>query len=1357
MRTVSNLKAPICNLLLLLLPYCCIFSQEAHNPQIRFYTLEDGLSQVSSNDLLLDSSGFVWIATQDGLNKFDGNKFEQYKYDKVDSLTLSGNLTNKLLEDSDGKIWVGTIGNGLNYYDPKLEVFHRIKLEASPHVNEIISALAEDNRKNIWVASRLSGLYKISRTSNGDLVQDLFLEKEISGLLIDDNNTLWIGDTQGYIYKIDPTSEIKSNAKPITQVQGNAQAFYHTENQLLIGGDFGLHIYDIENQQTEIFDLSSGMELPTKHVLAFLKNDGQSVWIGTGSGIYLFDWINQRILKKILYQEDKTNGLSNGTVQALLKISKDQMLVGTANYPNLIDLAAPPFKNISKNQRGDQLLNDNVVFSIYKENDDLWVGTSDGGLNLIRKGRPYYFKFNKNTPNGFSGTVVRAIVKDDMNQRLWIATTRGINMIDLKTFNPDNPKFVVFQYDPANDNSINGDFLKDLVLDHNNNLWGATYGHGIFRLEYSDETNYKIYRYKNKVSDKNSLFNDFSDCITVDKENNLWIGTQSGLSKLSFDHEDYQNPVFTNFSKKENDPSSLVHNSVYDILIDKKDRIWLGTRSGFSQYLGNGKFKSWTQQKQFSNDVVYSIQNDQNGDLWLGTNDGLIKYNPDNDSFKQFNIEDGIQSKEFDIHARFIDPNGTIYLGGIGGVTYFHPNDLKAIDKPQHLYFSDLLVKGKTIKIKKEVNAILNQSLKETTQLKFKHNEFPFFLQFSSIDYRINKNVEYGYKLLPTDTEWIFLKEPEIQFLNLPAGNYTLLVNGFSRGKEWEQAPLQMNLDILPPWWATWWAYIVYIGIAVAFADRFYRFQLSKKMAVAESTRLKDLNEFKNSLYDNITHEFRTPLTVILGMADTLDTNVKHKSFEGAGKSLEMIRRNGKNLLHLVNELLDLAKVESGTMELNLVQTDAIPFVKYLSESFHSLAQAKNINLTVYSEIETLEMDVDVNKIASVISNLLSNAIKFTPAYGKIIVHLNKIKTKDVEFFSLKVQDNGLGLAENDMAHLFDRFYQVDNESTEYQEGTGIGLALAKEFVELMNGTIDVESTLGKGSTFTVLLPITHSAAKTTDAKITIEPPIKAPLSYQKEQIDPSKKSSELPLVLIIEDNDDVAHYLETCLKKNYQTIHARNGDAGIKMALEHIPDIIISDVMMPGKDGYQVCATLKADERTDHIPIILLTAKVTTEDRLTGLTHGADAYLAKPFIKEELFTRLDQLILIRKKLIGKLEKNGLASMLKDKVENPQTKFLQHVIKIIHKNLDNPDFGPSQLAKDMHLSESQIYRKLKAITDKSTAIFIRSVRLQKAKELIQTTQKTISEIAYETGFNDPSWFSRAFKDEFGFPPSDLSK
>ena len=1332
-----------------------VFSQN-DNFRIKYFTLEDGISQASSNDLLLDNSGFIWIATQDGLNKFDGNKFEHYKYSKQDSLTLSGNIINKLLEDTSGKIWVGTVGGGLNYYDPQQEIFHRVKLKHSSSSNEIISALAEDNEHNIWVGSRLSGLHKLSYSNKENILNDNYLkDKAITGLLVDDENMLWVGDNQGFIYHSDSSSINNSNFKPLTKIQGNVQAFYRAENNLLIGGDFGLHIYNIINQKVDLVELSTGDELPTKHVIDFLKNDNQSVWIGTGNGIYLFNWVDKRVLKKILYSEDQKSGLSSNTVKSLLQISKNQMLVGTGNHLNLIDLAESRFKNISKNLRGRHLLNDNVIFSIFKEKNDLWVGTSNGGLNLIRDGRSYYFKYDKNILNGFSGTLVRAIVKDDINERLWFATTRGLNMINLKTFDPEHPKFSVFKYDPNNVNSINGDYLKDIVLDKNNNLWGATFGYGIFRLEYTNDNDYKVIRYINSNIDKNTLINNFSVCIKSDKENNIWIGTQSGLSKLSFSNSTYNDSVFTNFSKIDGDDSSLANNSLYDIYIDKKDHIWLATRQGFSKYLGHGKFKSWTHQKQFTNDAVCGIQGDIYDNLWIGTNDGLVNYNTKKNTFRQFNVQDGIQSKEFDTHARFIDDEGIIYFGGIGGVTYFHPDDLNEIDKPQYLYFSKLQVKDKIAKVNTGENSILKQPLKETEKLQFKYDEFPFFLQFSSIDYRINKNVEYAYRLLPTDAEWIFLKEQEVPFLNLPAGNYTLQINGFSRGEEWHQEPLEMNIIILPPWWQTWWAYLLYLIFAGALGYYLYRFQLSRKLAVAESTRLKEVNQLKNSLYDNITHEFRTPLTVILGMADTLERDLKNQATPPIKKAVDMIHRNGSNLLSMVNEMLDLSKLESGNLELDMVQTNVIPFIKYLGESFSSFAKEHNIHFTVYSEIDRLTMDVDSNKLSSIISNLLSNAIKFSSPLGEIIMHINN---EDDTHLIIKVSDTGTGISKKELPYIFNRFYQADNKVTRKREGTGIGLSLTKELVNLLGGNITVKSIVDEGSTFKVMLPITLNAHKTSVESIkNLYKETTANTRFDFENQKTKKPEGELPLVLLIEDNKDVTYYLSQCLDQDYRMMHASNGALGVDMAFEHIPDIIISDVMMPEKDGYEVCGILKDDERTDHIPIILLTAKVTTEDRITGLNHGADAYLTKPFNEEELFARLDQLLVLRKKMIGKFQEGHATHVIAKQPKSAETKFIAKVIGFIHDELDNSNFSTAQLCFKLGLSESQVYRKLKAITGKSTAIFIRSVRLQKAKEFIETTDKTVSEIAYQVGFNDPSWFSRAFKEEFGFSPSERFK
>ena len=1353
----NQLRCILLSLLFTTVFYKFTFAQ-SDSVRIKYFTLEDGLSQVTINDIIQDNFGFIWLGTQNGLNRFDGQKFKQYKYNEQDSMSISGNFVSKLLEDSTGKIWIGTNGDGLNYYDKNLDAFQRIKLKyAEQSTNEIISALAMDNKGTIWAASRNSGLHYLQPLKDGSFSQGNYLHNEpLSSLLVDEQDTIWLGGFTGNIYKINPDRKKPNLKNPELSVEGNVQAFYATGQQLLIGSDIGFYIYDLKSKKIETYELEASGDFSTKHVVVFLKANKTSVWIGTGNGLYLFDWVNKKVIKKIQYSNRDDFGLSNNTVQSLLKLPSNQLLVGTANYLNLIDFKKSYFKNISKDKKGEHLLNDNVIFSIFKDNSDLWIGTSDGGLNLIRNNKTYYFKDDQKKPNSISGSVIRTIVKDEKKERLWLATSRGLNMIDLNTFDPENPAFKVFKHNPNNPNSINMDFIKDIALDNFGNLWGATFGHGIFRLKMANQNEVTITRYKNEKANENSLRNDLTQCIRVDNKNNIWIGTEDGLSHLTFKESDYKNPKFSNYYKTEDKETSLSHNSINDILIDKQERVWLGTRNGLNLFLGDNKFDSWTEQKQFPNSIVYSVQDDDLGNLWLGTNDGLVKFNTSTYNFTHYGVEDGIQSKEFDTHAKFKDDTGNIYMGGIGGVTYFHPNDLKRLDDSKPLYFSQLKVKEDIIK-PNSANKILTKSLFKTTELEFNQNQFPFYLQFSAIDFRLQKNIKYGYKLLPKDKDWNMLTAPEIQFLDLSSGKYTLQINGFSRGKAWNQDPLEIKLIIHPHWWATWWAYIMYVGIAFVFANWFYRFQISRKLALAESVRLTDLDKLKSNLYTNITHEFRTPLTVILGMANTLKSNIEAKELDTAGKSINMIERNGNSLLRLVNELLDLAKLESEKMNVNFIKGDIIPFIKYLSESFHSMADESHVKLTVYAEIETLIMDYDVDKISAIIYNLVSNAIKFSnTSEGKIIVHINQIITNGKEYLVLKIKDNGLGIAEENLPHIFNRFYQVNASESRSGEGTGIGLALTKELVNLMGGTIEVKSELNKGSEFIVELPISRKATMTNNAHfISRSESIITTENSNIESAERFNPNSQLPLSLIIEDNHDVAHYLKACLKGKYQTLHASNGDLGIEMAFKHIPDIIISDVMMPGKDGYEVCKTLKTDERTDHIPIIILTAKVTTQDKLTGLSHGADAYLEKPFNDEELFIRLNQLVLLRKKLIDKIQKEDFNTFIEKKNLSPETKFLQKAIYFINEDITNSNFGSGDLANKLHLSESQLYRKLKAITDKSTAVFIRSVRLQKAKELILTTDKTISEIVYEVGFNNPSWFSKVFKDEFGSTPSQI--
>lgn len=1338
---------------LLLLSFCffCIISIAQNNiPRIKYYSLEDGMSQVSANDLLLDKNGFVWIATADGLNKFDGNIFKHYKRDLTDTTSISGNYITRLATDTNGIIWIGTNGRGLNRYNQSTDTFVRIKLDSLAG-NEMITDIIPDDNGGIWFTANNNKLHHLVYENEKYINSSYSLSGKLTSLLKDKKGWLWAGTRSGKIYGFKNSYD---QYEIEIHVDGNVQAFYRQGNQLLIGSYGGFYIYNIITKETNSIELEKSGSYNTNYVVDLLKEDESKVWIGTGKGVYLYDFKKLEVIQKIENAQDLEIGLSNSTVQSLLKISPGVLLVGTANGLNVLEFKDQVFKNISKNKRGAHLLNDNVIFSIYKDKD-LWIGTSDGGLNLISNNKNYYFLDNTNNPKAISGSVVRAIVHDKINERMWFGTTRGLSMIDLKSFNPEQPIFKNFYHNPNNTNSINSNFIKDLILDKNNNLWGATHEHGIFRLEYNNQMN-TIYRYAHQTQNEKTLVSDLVNCLANDSENNIWIGTQNGLSKLSFEDESYLRGNFKNYKHEFN--NSLSSNTINDITIDAKNQIWLATRNGLNKLNDSDTFDSWTKQKQFPNTLLYSIQDDNEGHLWLGTNNGIVKFDTTLNSFSHYGILDNIQGKEFDLHAKFKDNEGRIYLGGIDGVTSFLPKDLNAIDQPRALYFSQLRLKDSIIKPSANKKGLLKEPIESVRNLEFNHNQFPFYLTYSTLDYRLDKNVQFAYKLSPLDNDWNFLNDSEIQFLNLPSGEYNLLVNGFSRGNMWATKPLEMTLSVKPAWWLSHVALLSYFILLILTVFGVYRFQLSKKLALSETKRLKEIDHLKNSLYTNITHEFRTPLTVILGMVETLKNNIipVANAQNKTDKPLSVIDRNSKNLLKMVNSMLDLTKLESAHMQLNMVQSDIVSFIKYIFESFESLAKEKEINYTFYSEVDELIMDYDSDKVSTIITNLLVNAIKFSPKKEKVIIHLNKVSVDGNQCIQVKVVDTGIGLSKDEMSNVFNKFYQADSSSSRRFGGTGIGLALTKQLVVLMKGSITVKSKLNKGSEFILRLPISNNA---TLSETSLRDNV--PISKEMPVVDSEQKDykafldNEAPIALVIEDNDDVAYYLKTCLQEKYKVLHAPNGEIGVKMAFKYIPDVVICDVMMPKKNGFEVCSELKTDIITNHIPVIMLTAKASDSDRLEGLSHGADAYLTKPFNKKELFTRIEHLVDLRKRMIAKFSQEDYKTFLDKREENPETIFLNKVSSIIQKEMHNSEFGTSQLAAELSLSESQIYRKLKAITDRSTAVFIRSIRLHEARRRIQTTEKTVSEIAYEVGFNDPSWFSRAFKEEFGKSPSDL--
>ena len=1321
----------------------------------------DGEQVFDVSVITQDQQGYLWLATNLGLVRYDGIEGKKYQYTSGDSSSISFDYIESLYVDYLGKIWIGS-RYGLSIYNPDCDCIYRFPDMYKETDLAGVHTITEDKDKNIWIGTENGGLYRYERESESftrflsnpsdpvNIVND-----RIEHLLVDRNNNLWIGtnsystfNCSGLLQYNISTGEIKQfihgSTDPNGLIDNRISALYEDqEGQILIGThQCGFHIYDPKSES--ITRMSFDAENPGQLHAPYSE---ENVFSGPP---YV----------RLIHQDRNGNYWINTTGKGI----------------NYFDAATKTMKNYSFN-----LVNPQLLWSFFEDRQgNIWIGGFMGSGLFKTDLFARKFELNTNFIN------VEAAYESPLNPGIiWIKSQEaGLSKMNLKT-----NEIIRYKHDKGKKESIGLNWARSLYQENKRILWvglgfGGAYGGqagngGIDRMDIEKETftHFKLTRDDDGKDDFS--YTPYSIC--EDEEGCLWLGTgPGGIFRSNRDKTE-----FTHFKVSEADNSSMDH-FLNIVRIDKKGDIWA------SDFKDEGTLYLYDRQEcQFHPYLkgfkAYNIIIDEQGWILISTwEKGLVHLNPEDLSYIQYTKKDGLPSNDaLDIvdggegvfwigtrmgPANFVlktgeissaglpktkynagilkASNNQIYVGGNTGLASFYADQVIGNPFPPQINISEILIS--------EENYLAGNKYSDELILSHKQNDIAF--KFTGMHYSNPEKNSYQYKLDPTDDEWINAGYQRIvRFANLRPGSYKFQVKAANSDGVWSNEAVSIPFTIKPAWWKTWWAYMIYLAMAIAFADRFYRFQLSKRMATSESRRLKEINQLKNSLFTNITHEFRTPLTVIKGMTGSIKSNMENQQADNIEISLDMIDRNSDSLLHLVNEMLDLAKIESGNMELQLVQANVIPFLKYISESFSSLAEENQISLTIFSEIDSLMMDFDGNKLTSVISNLLSNAIKFTPEFGKIVVHINQIEEKQNSFLFVKIKDDGIGISREDLPNIFNRFYQTDASTIRKSGGTGIGLALTKELVELMKGTIEVKSSIDEGSEFSFMIPVTRNAVISEHVELTKVPQTNI-LNISAAHPEPSPGlDSGLPVVLIIEDNMDVVHYLNTCLKNKYETVHAINGSVGIEVALEKIPDIIISDVMMPEKDGFEVCETLKSDERTDHIPIIILTAKVTFEDRLKGLSHGADAYLAKPFNKEELLTRLDQLVSNRKKLIRKIQKEGVHALLKKRTKNPKLQFLQKVEKLIHEDITNSEFGSVDLAKKLLISDSQLYRKIKAITGRSTAVFIRSIRLQYAKELLSIKDKTVSEVAYEVGFNDPSWFSRAFKDEFGFAPSKSSK
>ena len=1324
------------------------------NPKFKRYTTEAGLSNNHVTAILQDANNFIWIGTANGLNQFDGVSFKHYFSSGDPDGFMQSNYITCLLEDRKERIWIGYRDGGLTLFDPKTEN-HTHHFPCLPRSDTCaltsgwISQIFEDKYGNFWCAMKKHGIFRFS--------------PDLSKV---DNYTVKNGLLHNFVRSFceDPLGRI------------------------WIGTEAGINIYHHDSQTFDVLthDPNDPHSLSSKFIWSIVRDSQENMWVGTAGvapgsvesnanlNLYIPE-INGFKRFNINTSDHNFDDQSKRIFQIKPLPNGDLWLAGHGGGITYYSKIENRFMSWLHDDQDPNSVGLGMVYAVTTDRTDgLWVGTSRGGLCYYHPGFGSFNTISDESDNHLPfGKVTN--VQEDAQQRLWVGSEDGLflqsdegwkkilsgwvrgSMLIAKNnklyvwYWPNQLQFLEIDINTWEINKLEnihkgGTVATHMIEDNQGNL---IIFNGSNILSFSTSTRQSsIVQVSNDT--ENHLENGAESVFLgadIDRNNDiLWLmDAQQGLVKGSILYTDSSmtiNVIQTiSFDIKKARPGK--YPQTQNVLYDPENKVvWATSRNGL--YLVNeksGDFELFNRKDGLIDEHLAAIQKDLNGNLIIIHSNNYVSIFDMNK--RKFSHRRTVMPANLPaaIRGRTIRrADGSIVSIRQNSLITFNPSKWSIYPDNQPLYITgfDLFSDQQDTQ-----RHMLNESIKYTKQINLKYDQNFWSINYTVVDFIEPTEYSFAYRLKGLESEFNYVgNKREAVYTNISPGTYSFQLKATKDISAWDEAEyVTLQIVVSPPWWATWWARTLYGLIVIFLAFYLYKFLLNRQHEKQESLRLQQVDELKTKLYTNVTHEFRSPLTVILGMVDKISDYFDQQDKTQFTEGQRLIRRSGTRLLNLVNQMLDLSKIDAGYTEFNFKQHNIIQYINYIVESFHSLAGDKSIELITEHESNETLMDYDENVIQKIVSNLLSNAIHFSIAHSEIII---KTLTTD-NHFQISIQDFGQGISSDDLPRVFDRFYQVDKIS---RAGTGVGLALTKELTLRLDGQIWVESKLDAGSIFFVLLPITNNALFTDQSTVS-NLPMEQPLTLQL-----AGGSEDMPMVLVIEDNREVAFYIGKCLESNYQLEYAEDGQAGIEKAIELIPDFIISDVMMPKKSGFQVTETLKHDQRTSHIPIILLTAKAGLDSKLKGLKKGADAYLTKPFNKEELLVRIEHLIELRRQLRKKYANlEFVPSTDTTHVHQQEDEFIL-LLRDLILNDSSDDLSVNDICLQVGMSRSQLHRKLAALTNQSTTQFIRSVRFQKAKNLLKSTKLTIAEIAYDTGFKTPSYFSRMFTKEEGMSPTE---
>ncbi len=1295
----------------------------------------DGLSNTNVKSILRDSEGFLWIGTDSGLNRYDGYGFKVYTMQSGRPNTLGTNNILGLQEDGLGNIWV--------YLGYGYMVYNRDKDNFIPNTQEFLQKLGIhseedskiyiDEQKNLWVLNRETIFYyNVQKKKVSSYHLNIPLDYVPGSISISaQGEVLFAIDPSGKCWQLQLDSGVQSVIKPPKLTEQNLGNYTNT---IYADGSQGLWIYlsklhelfykENHNGEWKTIALKSEIKTVSNTVTSIIENRPGQIWIGTDhKGLFIYDKTKD-LLTNVVHRPNDNRSLSFNNIDCLYRDNNETIWIGHMkkglsfyheSFRNIINFEHPECTDIS------------AIMEDHSGN--IWLGTDGNGL-FVKEKKPDNALRKLPIPN----TAIVCILEDKKN-RIWIGTyQKGLYCYE-------NGKMV--QYTTDNSKLSNND-IWSLKEDRYGNIWIGTLGG-------------KIHHLPSGAKDFSNLLSPFEENVYAfdifyDGGDKIYIATVKGLSVI-----DITNNKKITFTGNRKGTQEFKQNRIFNVYKDNRDILWLGHNNGLDIWDQKmDTIYNFNKAKGLCDNSVSGIVGDDFNNIWVTTSNGfsILTVTRDaqdklNISSKNYSVKDGLMDNFFNSHSISKLRNGDILLGNKNGYTIINPNKLSERNRPlAKVIFTGLTIGNKNIEVDSVYNGhkVLEHPMEMTSKLTLKHNDRFIALQFTTGDLLNAEKVKYLYQIEGFNDQWVPTQENRIIVSSLPSGSYRLLIRASNSDGVWSNAPTVLNIEVMPPFYLSVWAMVIY-ALAIIGVTAYLIYKSKKRHLIKlEEHRLEvdhekemHINEMKLKFFTNISHDLRTPLTLIISplqilLNDTLDEKVR--------KKLGTIYKNANQLLSLINSLLDFRKLDVGIDALNLKTGDFVNFIRDIHASFSVYAEERNIDLSLTSDLERLPMQFDKDKIQKVLINLLSNAFKYTPDEGIIHIHISK----DGDNVCVSVSDSGSGISDEDKAYVFERFYQAKQQQD--KTGSGLGLHIAKEYINIHGGTITLTDNEPQGCIFTFKVPIRK--IDEIDDLLSVEV-IDEDLVDEIEGLDGTNTK---PVLLFVDDNKDFCEFIEDSLNEEYAIITANDGQEALELLRKHDVTVIVSDVMMPVMSGTELCKQVKTNIHWSHIPVILLTARTAEEYQLEGLELGADDYITKPFNFDFLRLRIRKFIEWTERSHHTFSQKLDVSPAEITITSLDEKLMEKAIKAVEEHMGDAEFSVELLGESLGLSRGHLYKKLKVITGKGPAEFIRIIRLKRGRQLLEKSQMQISEIAYEVGFNSPKIFTKYFREEFGILPSE---